>query len=206
LFPSQISYYKIWVLKIISYGDIIWTKTYGRNNSQGTTVVSTNDGGYILSGNSGEAFTIKIDRDGNTLWEKYYGVFGIQIKKITKTTEDGFIMCGLENLQNGFILKIDSNGNFVWNKIHKSNDLKIYFDIITDFDKGYLVCGFEVKSQQDTAKAVVFKINDLGNIIWEKTIFYDDQIAAYSIKKSHDNFIIAGSIGTIPITTGRVFL
>ncbi|MBK8981804.1 MAG: hypothetical protein IPM38_05630 [Ignavibacteria bacterium] len=69
LIPSNISYYKIWVLKINSYGDTIWTKTYGRNGSQATTVVSNSDGGCTISGRTGEAFTIRIDKDGNVLWE-----------------------------------------------------------------------------------------------------------------------------------------
>jgi len=205
LILSQPTHFKICVTKINSYGETLWIKTFGRNGTEGITAVSTGDGGCVISGRGGGAYTIKIDRDGNLIWEKYYGGAGVRSMKIIKTTDGGFIACGLYDLKDGYIFKIDSSGNFNWHKIDKSNYVKCYFDIIPDYNLGFTTCGYEIESSQDTAHAVVINVNESGTIFWEKKIYLNDQNTAYCIEKFQNGYIIAGSIGNVPITTGKVY-
>lgn len=205
LLPSPINNYKIWVIKINSNGDTLWMKNIGRNGSAGISTISTNDGGCLLAGSANEAFTIKLDRDGNILWEKYYGISGVESRKITKAKDGGYIICGFQNIRDGFIYKLDSNGNYMWANTYNSQFLRRYFDVITDYGNGFLISGYEVKTQGDTAKAIVLKINDSGETIWEKKLLFNDPTAAFSIQKLKNNYIIAGSLGISALKTGRVF-
>ncbi len=66
---------KIYLVKTDSFGDTMWTKTYGDGtNCEGHSVHQTNDGGYIITGwdnSSSGAFIlvlIKTDVDGNMLY------------------------------------------------------------------------------------------------------------------------------------------
>lgn len=71
----------MYLVKINSIGDTLWTKTYGGlNEDEAKSVKQTSDGGYILTGFSksngetnGDFYTVKTDNNGNTLWTKYYG-------------------------------------------------------------------------------------------------------------------------------------
>lgn len=78
-----------WVLKLDSEGNKVWDRTYGGSNSDGlSNVVSTADGGYLLSGSSNsdasadkredsrgysDYWILKIDAAGDKLWDKTLG-------------------------------------------------------------------------------------------------------------------------------------
>lgn len=102
----------MYLVKINSIGDTLWTKTYGGEmDDEARSVKQTGDGGYILTGftksmgdSLGDIYTVKTDANGDTLWtykyqtlsedfsydviESYTGEFIIGGK--TKSTIDDF--------------------------------------------------------------------------------------------------------------------
>jgi hypothetical protein len=70
----------MYLVKLNSSGDTIWTKTYGGiNDDEARCVKQTSDGGYIITGNTksfgdlnGDLYTIKTDVNGDTLWTYKY--------------------------------------------------------------------------------------------------------------------------------------
>ncbi len=66
----------MYLVKINSVGDTLWTKTYGGiNEDEAKSVKQTSDGGYILTGFTksygdinGDMYTIKTNSLGDTLW------------------------------------------------------------------------------------------------------------------------------------------
>ena len=71
----------MYLVKINSVGDTLWTKTYGgAKDDEAKSVKQTNDGGYILTGftksmgdSLGDIYTIKTNSLGDTLWTKKFG-------------------------------------------------------------------------------------------------------------------------------------
>jgi hypothetical protein len=70
-----------WVIKTDELGDIVWSKTYKKNNSTDTwaeDVIETDDGGFILTGNQkndgnkAHAMLRKYNADGEVVWHKTY--------------------------------------------------------------------------------------------------------------------------------------
>ena len=70
-----------WVIKTDELGDIVWSKTYKKNNSTDTwaeDVIETDDGGFILTGNQkndgnkAHAMLRKYSADGEVVWHKTY--------------------------------------------------------------------------------------------------------------------------------------
>ena len=71
----------IWVVKLDSLGNIIWDKTYGNENLDIASDISTsNENGFIITGttvskktNSIDGYVMKIDTIGNVIWSQIYG-------------------------------------------------------------------------------------------------------------------------------------
>ncbi|MCX6271060.1 MAG: T9SS type A sorting domain-containing protein [Bacteroidetes bacterium] len=93
----------VFLMKITSAGNILWTKTYGGINGEvGYSVQQTADGGYVLAGTTNsfgagnmDVYLIRTDPDGDTLWTKAYGGINDDIGySVKQTTNGGFIITG----------------------------------------------------------------------------------------------------------------
>ncbi len=88
----------IWLIKVDADGNQIWDKTFGGKVwAEGSSVMQTQNGGYIISGisNYRNIWLINVDADGNTLWDKKLGVKGEAWGFLVQQTRDGgYIVCG----------------------------------------------------------------------------------------------------------------
>lgn len=92
-----------YLIKTDSNGDTLWTRTYGGTGSdKGFTVQQTNDGGYILMGQSqsyaptvSAFYLIKTNSLGDTLWTKVFAAKEVAYGRyVEQTTDGGFVLCG----------------------------------------------------------------------------------------------------------------
>lgn len=128
-----------WTVKLDSYGNVIWTKTYGGSGyDYADGIEGTVDGGYILVGSSGssdgdvsennggsDAWMVKLDSLGNLEWEKVIGgTNGDIVHSVNQTTEGGYIIVGETGSNDidisgnhGFfdvlVIKLDNTGSTV---------------------------------------------------------------------------------------------
>jgi len=71
----------VWIIKTDQNGDELWNKTYAFfENDVGWFIRQTNDGGYIITGFTGEStdiygdiFLLKTNEFGEKIWIKTYG-------------------------------------------------------------------------------------------------------------------------------------
>src|SRR5690554_6007011 len=98
-----------WVVKIDSSGNIEWERSYGGSGlDMGQSIDQTDDGGYILAGQSGsndgdvsnnhgnmDYWIVKINSSGDIEWEKSYGGSNSDgPSKIKQTSDGGYIVTG----------------------------------------------------------------------------------------------------------------
>lgn len=159
----------VWLFKTDSSGEIVWDKVFGGiGQNRGYSVKQTNDGGYILCGDTDknscmEALLIKTDSDGNKIWSKTYGGLGNDIfVSVQQTSDGGYILTGYETTLGNtdlWLVKTDSEGNTPkkYNKnVNKNSDLNLkatlrpyrkmfprffYTGVIAQFDYGYMCYG-----------------------------------------------------------------
>ena len=101
-----------------------WNKTFGGYSSDyGYSGQQTNDGGYIIIGQtysydvgSGDVWLIKTDQDGNEEWSQTFG--GSETDKgnsVQQTNDDGYIIAGYTKIGSTnwdvWLIKTDQNGN-----------------------------------------------------------------------------------------------
>ncbi|SHM44821.1 T9SS type B sorting domain-containing protein [Flavobacterium xinjiangense] len=161
----------MWIIKIDASGNIMWQKTFGGNNSDWVqSIVKTTDGGYILAGSS----------HSNISGEKSENSRG---------------------LGDFWFLKIDSTGTIVWQKTIGGNNGDYAKSIIATSEGNYIIGGDSSSniSGDKTEKTVnnstdvwLLKINDLGQILWQKDIGADSTEAFADIRMTSDNGFILG--------------
>lgn len=71
----------VYVLKVDSMGDTVWTRTYGgTGDDSGKEIFQITDGGYLIAGNSNsfssgglnEIYVIRLNNSGDTVWTRTY--------------------------------------------------------------------------------------------------------------------------------------
>jgi len=155
-----------WVLKIDGLGNIDWSRNYGGSGSERLeTVISTNDGGFLLGGGSNSVdgdinsnngdldfWVLKIDGLGNIEWSQNYGGSELEyIEELIETSDGGFLLGGMSNSNDGdvsanngnndyWIVKINELGTIEWEQNYGgSNDEQLYS--LLEISEGYFLLG-----------------------------------------------------------------
>jgi hypothetical protein len=201
--------FDVYLLKVNSGGDTLWTRTYGgKGDDFATAIISTQDGNFIIAGGTvtpgttmQDVYLLKIKPNGDTIWTKTYsGGFAYAIS----TTQDGNIIVagylaihGVTGVTNDFIyiLKIKSNGDTLWTR----SFMGPYCDIcsITPTSEGnFIVAGntcFYDTGGTSSHDIYLLKITTLGDTLWIKTYGGVCDDYARAITPTPDgNFIVAG--------------
>jgi len=92
-----------WLVKVDSSGNMDWNKTFGGTGTDdATSLVKTNDGGYVLAGSttssgagSSDVLVVKVDSSGNLLWSQTCGGTGADYAySIIQTSDGGYAFVG----------------------------------------------------------------------------------------------------------------
>jgi hypothetical protein len=155
-----------WIVKMDDVGTIQWQKSYGgSNNDMAESIVQTNDGGYFVSGQS-------YSTDGNI------------------TENQGGI--------DFWVIKLDSEGNLQWQKSLGGSNDDISKSCYQTADGNYVVAGFtdsndgHVTENNGLKDYWIVKLNNVGNILWQKTLGGSSNDLAFSIQQTADSGFIVG--------------
>ena len=171
----------------------------GSSNDRSYDAVQANDGGFVVTGfsesndfdisnskGSYDIWVIKLDINGNLVWEKSLGGAEIdQSRAITKTSDNGYIVAGNSFSVDGdissnlgssdfFLIKLNDNGNIVWSKNFGGSNFD-YATAINATSDGFVVSGYSRSSDNQLTSNYgdndfwVIKINNQGNLIWQKS-------------------------------------
>jgi len=186
--------------------DTLWTKIYGGvNTDKGRSIQNTNDGGYIIAGETrsfgagpSDIWLIKTDSNGDTLWTKTFGGSSYdEAFSVQQTSDKGYIIVGQTSsygagLFDVFLVKTDSLGNTLWTKTYGSSNWDCGWSVQQTRDDGYIISGWNGFS--GTADVWLLKTDRLGDTIWTKTYGGAGSDAGYSVKETQDNgFVIVGT-------------
>jgi hypothetical protein len=144
-----------------------WAKCYGGGfDDKAMSVVSTDDGGYIICGqtasidgdvtfNNGgiDGWVVKTDNGGNIQWQKSYGGSNNDIFRSVLPVSGGrFVLCGetastdgdITTLNHGltdvWVVQIDGAGTLMWQNTYGGSNEDLGTDLIVA-DSGYFVVG-----------------------------------------------------------------
>ncbi len=217
--------FDFWVVKLDSIGNIQWQRCLGGSGyDEANSIRQTADGGYIVagitnsndgnvSGNHGseDFWLVKIDNVGNIQWQKCLGGSSYdEANSIRQTADGGYIVAGITNSNDGnvsgnhgsedfWLVKIDNVGNIQWQKCLGGSSYDLAFSVQQTIDEGYIVAGItnsndgNVSGNHGHEDFWVVKIDNVGDIKWQKCLGGSNNDDAISIQQTPDEgYIVAG--------------
>lgn len=179
----------IYLAKVDSAGNQLWTKTLGdQNNLLTSGGVETPDGGFLVLAsllrfpNPGDdLYLIKVDQNGTLVWERIWEDGTTQAFDLIRTRDDHFLIAASYLPENStaqtkadfFFIKVDLQGEEVWTSHFGDPDMMDYPMVVTQSaDGGYIAVGDSVKdfSGRYPGSISVTRLDQDGNMVWLKTI------------------------------------
>ncbi len=156
----------VWLLKLNSSGDIIWSKNYGGSCDEYSRSIRPTSNGYLISSyscsdnfdvsqNNGEFdyWIFEIDFDGEIIWEKSLGGSDWDVAFSAEPTESGgCIVLGYSKSNDGdisgnygnydaWIVELDTNKNLLWEKNLGGSGIERICDFLRLDDSSLLIIG-----------------------------------------------------------------
>ena len=191
-----------WVLKLDHEGNVLWNQTFLEGaGSEFRSVLDLEDG-FLLVGNvflpSGDTdgYVVKTDAEGKLRWNVTLG--GEKVDKLFSAveTQDGFVLVGLTysfgDDSDVWVAKIDVNGEVVWNKTYGGAMEDAGRAIAYREGNNYVVAGYTNSMGNGDYDFLLLKIDDSGNLSWNKTYGGTQSDKAYAIAESADGFVAVG--------------
>ncbi|MFK7809795.1 MAG: gliding motility-associated C-terminal domain-containing protein [Saprospiraceae bacterium] len=160
--------YDYWIVRTDGNGDILWQNNYGgESEERAWHIAPASDGGFIIGGYT---FSVGGDIGNNNGGTDYW------------------------------IVKIDASGAFEWENTYGGVATETAFGLQQAFDGGYILAGYSISSQSgdvgDNYGSEDFwlvKLDNIGNLEWEKNFGGSDRDRAYALRQTADGgYIMTG--------------
>jgi len=162
----------------------------------------------------GEFWAQKLNAIGNLEWRRYFGgTNNDRIFKVLQAHDSNFLLIGSSesedfDINNGngsydvWVVKIDTKGTMLWEKSFGGSGIDNGHAAIKTNDGNYLIAGAAISTDGDISNskgnsdAWVIKINDSGEMLWEKSFGGSGFDAAWTIDSGSgifSTYVIAGN-------------
>ncbi|MCK9289988.1 MAG: T9SS type A sorting domain-containing protein [Bacteroidales bacterium] len=172
----------------------------------------SNDGDVSVNKGEGDVWIVKLDQNGTIQWEKSYGGSGDDYAtSIQQTPDGGYIFGGNSSSNDGdvsgnqgdydyWVVKLNATGDIQWQKSFGGSNFDQLTVIRQTLDGGYLAAGESFSDDGDVIgnhgnnDYWVIKLDESGNIEWQKTLGGSYPDGAYDMQLTADGgYILAGN-------------
>ena len=154
-------------------------------------------------------WVINISNTGELLWQKSFGGSEIdEARAITNSGDGNFIIVGDTRSMDGnisenkggadlLVIKINPEGDLIWEKTIGGSSFDVGRAVYKTQDNGFLISGSsrsadgDLSANQGQNDAWVLKIDDVGNLKWQKTIGGTDIDFANAVIELNNGSVIA---------------
>lgn len=169
-------------------------------------------GSYLTRHGVGEFWGTKLDTNGNLEWRRYFGgTNNDRSYGVVQADDGGFVLAGasesddfdITNPKGSYdfwVLKMSNQGDLLWQKSFGGTGIDKAYDIAKTPDGAYVVTGNTFSTDTDISKnngesdVWLIKVDDNGNLVWEKTFGGAAFDAAQGIiSTANGGLVIAGN-------------
>jgi len=212
----------VYLIKTDDNGVEQWSQTFGgTGDDYCSSVQQTNDGGYIITGEtysivngSYDVYLIKTDGNGIEQWNQTFGGANNDAAMfVQQTTDGGYIIAGdTYTFGNGYndvyLIKTDGNGIELWSQTFGGTDYDWGNSIQQTTDGGYIITGGTTNSIVNGSPDVyLIKTDGNGLEQWSQTFGGTDEDEGRSIQQTADGgYIISGKTRSFGNGNSNVYL
>lgn len=205
----------IYLVKTDSQGNMLWSKTYGRDTTDtGWDVQQTSDSGYIIIGSTchfgswyPDIIMVRTNHEGEMLWNKVFD-WGLSNSgySIQQTFDGCYIIAGSKD-DDAYVIKTDSMGDTIWTKTYGGTNDEVFYSIQQTSDSGYITVGKTNSFGEGWDDVYLVKTDSSGNEIWAKTFGGGEWESARSVQQTPDGgYILCGSSSSFGSAVRSVYL
>lgn len=194
---------------IFSQYSFEWALTYGGGGwDEATNIIQLKNGNLLVSGSmrieQENMWLLKVDAiTGKALWGKTFpGYYISRACDLVETTDKNIVLAGYtidndEVNKRVWVLKIDTIGNIIWEKnFGEDLDAQAY-SVIQTQDDGFIVCGSTTSTISYTLDWWILKLDQNGDIVWEKQFGGSkEDIAKSAAELSDGSIAVTGFVGS----------
>lgn len=132
-------------------------------------------------------------------WQRAYGGHGMQEGHgIRQVADGGFIVVGSTgSVGQGpgevYVLKLDSMGLREWSQAYAGAGVRQGWAVRQMADESYVVAGFEDAGEGRGYDGLLMRIDNAGQLIWQRNIGTPDWDFLYDAEVMDDGFVLAGA-------------
>jgi hypothetical protein len=191
---TALPFSKGYVIKISATGDTIWSRVIDTLQSL-NCVAKTLDDGCVVGGYANTGILCKIDKYGVIQWTCYLPQSS-QIRSILRLASGDILACGISasgSANVAYLTKVNVQGNVLWARTFVSgNSLELY-SVDTAINGGFIVAGTTTEGQYNLFKCYLAKLNDTGNIAWQKSFSFSNGITLGAcVVNNNSNYLLSG--------------
>ena len=170
----------VFLNKIDIDGNIEWNATHndavlGSTSAIGNHIIQTSDdGGYLIAGDNGKPFLLKINNSGGWQWTKMYdsgnptGFF----YSAEETNDGAYIAVGElrssdQASGDGYAVKTNASGDEIWSKLYGGSSQDYFKTGKQTDDGGYIFFG--TKNGGSNSDMWLVKTDSAGQLEWERS-------------------------------------
>ncbi|GEM_PF-4759393 len=195
-----------WVIRLNTYGDTIWTKTFGgAATDQAFSIKETSDNGFIVAGftesfgnGSADIWLIKINGNGDAEWSSFAGTEETEVGySVVQAPDGGYAVAGKQiplgsSFANCYLAKFNGDGELLWTRNYGS-DLNDEARSLVLSDEGYTFAGFTDNETEGYSDFYLMGVDWNGDSLWARNYGGSNPDLAYSLDRTSDGaYILAG--------------
>ena len=196
---------KSFIVKLDKKGEKKWESDFNDEEENLCSFITYNSKHILLSGQkstrfngNGDAWLVSLNDKGKQIWQESYGGRGADGGNYAVEVSDGGnIMVGYTDAYgNGkndiWLIKTDFTGEKEWSNVYGGSKDDYGWGVAESPDKGFVIVGETFSYGNGQSDVYLFKVDSLGNKIWENTFGGIAEDVGYSIANANDGgYVIA---------------
>ncbi|MBA7619058.1 hypothetical protein ES703_26390 [subsurface metagenome] len=177
-----------------------WDETFGDEGTDvARSIIQTKDGGYAVVGSiwtkyarKQDIWIIKLGENGNKEWEKTFdGDKNDVAYSIIQTKDGGYAIAASTGIKlwgedNCWVIKLNAKGDMEWDNNFGGTNWDEIYSIIQTKDGNFITTGCVWSKGAGRGDVRVAKLNEKGDLVWDKTFGGSENDEAHSIIQTED--------------------
>ena len=197
----------VYIVKVDSVGNILWSKTYGGYSAdEAYDITAYGDSAFLIAGRTYsfgagnfDVYLLAIDLNGDTFWTRTYGGdITDGAWRVVPLNGEKFVLVGYTfsygaGNYDAFLIEIDSTGEPLWQATYGGYDDDVATDAVETPDSGLLIIGYTYTYANGPEDVFVVKARLDGAQQWSSHFGGGSQDEGWGISRLTDgNYMVAG--------------